>query len=124
MIVSDIILIYKLKKEKGERYSKKEKSFSHSVLALSILFLVTHLPFGILLIYQTILEFRDTNYKRDFSISLLYGLSVMITAFNYVFPTLVNLIFNKLFREEFNILFKLKKPGITSSAANSIRINS
>ncbi len=124
MIVSDIILIYKLKKEKGERYSKKEKSFSHTVLALSSLFLVSHLPFGTLLIYQTILEFRDTNYKRDFSISLLYGLSVMITAYNYVFPTLVNLIFNKLFREEFNILFKLKKPGITSSAANSIRINS
>jgi hypothetical protein len=109
MIVSDIILIYKLKKEKGERYSKKDKAFSHSVLALSILFLITHLPFGILLIYQTVLEFKDTNYKSNLTISLLYEISILITIYNYVFPTMVNLIFNKLFREEFNILFKLKK---------------
>jgi hypothetical protein len=115
MIVSDIILIYKLKKEKGERYSKKEKAFSHSVLALSILFLITHLPFAILLIYQTVLEFRDTNYKTNFTISLLYELSIIFTAYNYVFPTLVNLTFNKLFREEFIILLGLKKQGIVSS---------
>ena len=117
MIVSDIILIYKLKKEKGERYSKKEKSFSHSVLVLSILFLVTHLPFGILLTYQTILEFRHTNYKTDFTISLLYEFSLIITAYNYVFPTLVNLKFNKLFREEFSIILGLKKQVLVNSSA-------
>ena len=117
MIVSDAVLIYKLKKEKGERYSKKEKSFSHSVLALSILFLVTHLPFGILLIYQTILEFRDTNYKSNFSISLLYEFSLVIVSYNYVFPALVNLIFNKLFRQEFNTLFRLgKKKNLDSTS--------
>jgi hypothetical protein len=117
MIVSDIILIYKLKKEKGERYSKKEKSFSHSVLALSILFLITHLPFGILLIYQTILEFGDSNYRTNFTVSLLYEFSLVIASYNYVFPTLVNLIFNKLFRQEFNTLFRLgKKKNLDSTS--------
>jgi len=114
MLVSDIILIYNLKLKKGERYSKREKSFSHSVVALSTFFFVTHLPFGILLIYQTVIMYK--NYQSSTLFILFYEIALALTSYNYILPTIVNLIFNKVFRDEFFFLFRLKR---TLSEASS-----
>ena len=103
MTVSNIILIRNLKKIKGERYSQREASFTHSVVALNVLFFVTHLPFAVLLIYQTVLKFieREKFAKLHPKLTYAYEISLIISSYNYTLPTVINLIFNRLFREEF-----------------------
>lgn len=123
MIISNIILINNLKKVKRERYSQKEASFTHSVVALNILFFATHLPFAILVIYQTILKYKQYVLTKYIKITLAYEISVILTSYNYVLPTVINFVFNKLFREEFikmtTNLLGLKKEKDTTTQKNS-----
>ena len=120
MIVSNIFLIYHLKRVRRERWMKKEEAFARSVVALSVFFLLTNLPLAVIAVYQIVLAYDGSSplSRSSVLVNLVYTLSMLLSSYNYVFPTLVNLMFNKIFRQEFLIMFGFKNK------INSIRLSS
>ena len=120
MIVTNTFLIYQLKKVKRERWMHREEVFARSVIALSIFFFVTHVPFSVMSIFQLVLSYTDPNpYSRALTITNFgYSFAIILASFNYVFPLSVNLSFNKLFRAEFCALFHIKHNVYGSSQTN------
>ena len=125
MIVSNSFLIFNLKHVKRDRWMKREEAFAHSVIAMSGLFFVTHIPLLVLVLYQTTLAYIDTDpYSRVTTIvNFSYAMSVELASYNYVFTTPVNLVFNKMFRDEFLEYCKIKKrmpSNSTATISNSV----
>ena len=120
MIVSNIFLIYHLKRVRRERWMKKEEAFARSVVALSVFFLLTNLPLAVIAVYQIVLAYDGSSplSRSSVLVNLVYTLSMLLSSYNYVFPTLVNLMFNKIFRQEFLIMFGFKNK------INSTRLSS
>ena len=89
---------------------QREVTFARSVVALSALFLVTHVPFSITLVYQTVLAYTNTNpYSLEYTaVIFAYSLSMMLTSYNYVFPIVINSMFNRMFRDELGKMLKIK----------------
>ena len=117
MIVTNSFLIYQLKKVKRERWMQREEVFARTVVALSVFFFVTHVPFSVMISIQVVLSYTDLNpYSRANTITnFVYGLSLIFTSVNYVFPLFINLVFNKLFRAEFCALFRIKASSRSST---------
>ena len=102
MLLANVFLIYNLKRARRERWMYREDAFARSVVALSILFLATHLPYSALLVYQTTHLSTNTNPYSYWSTVANFGYicALAVTSYNYIFTTLVNFVFNKLFRAE------------------------
>ena len=102
ILLANVFLIYNLKRARRERWMYREDTFARSVVALSILFLVTHLPYSALLIYQITHLSTNTNPYSYWStvVNFGYTCALAVTSYNYIFTTLVNFVFNKLFRDE------------------------
>ena len=109
MLVSNIFLIYNLKRVRQERWMRREVSFAWSVIALSGLFFLTHLPYSVFLIWQTVLAYTDIHPLSRMStiVNAAHTFSLELTSYNYILPAVVNLMFNKLFRDEFRAHFGL-----------------
>jgi hypothetical protein len=108
--ISGCILIYRLKSIRGERWSEREKTFSRSVFALSSLFVVTQIPCMSALIYLTSLKYMGTDTLSDEYImaNFVYTLSMFLSAYSFIFPTVVNFAFNNLFRKELLLMLGFK----------------
>ena len=121
MIVTNTFLIYHLKKVKRDRWNHREVVFARSVIALSVFFFVTHLPFSVMIVFQLVLSYTDPNpYSRALTITNFgYSLAIILASFNYVFPLFINLSFNKLFRAEFCAVFRIKHNVYGSSQTKS-----
>ena len=110
MVVTNVFLIHKLKRVKRERYMRREEIFARSVVALNVLFCLTHLPNLVLLFWQFVLTYtgEDPLSRTSTLVKFAYTLSLILSSYNYIFPTLVNLAFNKLFRDELCFLLRIK----------------
>ena len=117
MLIFNIILIKSLIKTKRnlniDRSLRKEEKFARSILALNFLFFVTSLPYLIALVLLNLFQYSSKSTFSSSDIALInfcLTIAISISAYNYGLPCLVNLYFNKLFREEFfNLLLAIKK---------------
>ena len=112
VILMDFYLIYKLEKTKSKvkssTSSRKEYHFSKSIAALSIFFVVSLLPFLIILIFRNVfIKQINSSYKLKSIIDIAGGVSIFIASYNYCFMFFVNLKFNRLFRDE--VVYLVKK---------------
>ena len=118
MFVFNISIIKNLIRKKNSlnisRDFNREYNFGFSIIALSVLFIVTLLPNAISLVLLNVVQY---GYKSQISsknlaiINLCFNLSVLIASYNHAFPFLVNLKFNKLFRREFILFIKNKRSS-------------
>jgi len=105
VVLIDSIFIYKLIKTRA-RYktnasSKREYNFARSIAALSIFFIISLAPFVISLTIMNIMsQLKQNTTKAYLIVYLIYGLSVLLSTYNYCFTFFVNLKFNSLFRQE------------------------
>ena len=112
MLVANSVLIVSLFKQKRnlnlDRSMRKEISFSVSVLVQNLLFIVFTVPQAFSVMYQYYSEFAESEAA---SIRFLAVINLGMTCANELATYticcsfLVNLIFNKLFREELLSLF-------------------
>jgi hypothetical protein len=115
MVIGNFLLVQKLKRSKlkscrVEGKSKKELKFIYAILALNILFFVSLVPTTITTILLNIHNYGDSNTFESKSLEIAYIkfaniISAVIATYNYVFPFLINLKFNRLFYEEFMHIF-------------------
>ena len=114
-------MIHHLRKIKRNRWQNQDDSFVRSIIALSLLFFVTQIPYAVMLVIQTIMIYVENNAMSSTStlVNFCYSVSLFFNAYNYFFPTVVNFIFNKLFREEFYALFGFKKPLTSANNLNN-----
>ena len=125
-IGSNAVLIYNLKKVKDGRYKKKEAQFAKSVIALNVLFLVSQLPYLILYIVKAVLSYGDgldVDSLLAARVNFAYVLSQVITSYNYIFPTVVNFFFNKMFHEELLTLFGFQIANKSSNGDETSKSN-
>ena len=108
--ISGIILINRLKSIRGERWSEREKAFSRSVFALSSFYLITEIPCFIVFSYITILKYNGTDVLSDeyIMVNFAFVVSQFVAAFSFIFPTVVNFAFNKMFRNELLLMMGFK----------------
>jgi uncharacterized membrane protein len=68
---------------------------------LSIFFIISLAPFVISLTIMNIMsQLKQNTTKAYLIVYLIYGLSVLLSTYNYCFTFFVNLKFNSLFRQE------------------------
>jgi hypothetical protein len=110
LFISGVILIKRLKRIRGERWSEREKAFSRSVFALSSFYLITEIPCFIAFTYITILKYNGTDVLSDeyIMVNFAFVISQFVAAFSFIFPTLVNFAFNKMFRNELLLMMGFK----------------
>ena len=111
ILISSVILVIKLRQVKGNRWSKREASFTRSVVALNVLFFVTQFPSIIAWTYLNVQYFKNSD-QLSYEVIMAYfvfTLSLFLNSFTYVFPTLINFGFNKIFRDEVLIMLRVKK---------------
>ena len=110
LCISGVILIKRLKRIRGERWSEREKAFSRSVFALSSFYLITEIPCLIVFTYITILKYNGTDVLSDeyIMVNFAFVISQFVAAFSFIFPTVVNFAFNKMFRNELLLMMGFK----------------
>jgi len=111
ILISSVILVIKLRQVRGGRWSKREASFTRSVVALNVLFFVTQFPSIIAWTYLNVQYFQNSD-QLSYEVIMAYfvfTLSLFLNSFTYVFPTLINFGFNKIFRDEVLIILRVKK---------------
>ena len=108
------------KKVKGDRYNKKEALFAKSVIALNLLFIFSQLPYLILFVVKQSLS-KSSSIGLEARVNFAYNLSQAIATYNYIFPTLVNFNFNRMFHDEvWSFLgIRIKKNMIESTKTNT-----
>lgn len=111
VILINTLLIYKVIKTKAKykktSAAKKEYNFIRSIVALSVFFIVSLAPFVITLTVLNIMsQLNQITTKAYLIVYLTYGLSILLSSYNYCFGFFVNLIFNSLFRHETVKFFK------------------
>ena len=111
MIISSVILVIKLRQVRGERWSARETSFTRSVLALNAIFFVTQFPSIIAWGYLNGLYFKNVDQlSYEFIMAyFVFTLTLFLNSFTFVFPTLINFGFNRIFRDEVLIVLNVKK---------------
>ena len=126
MLIFNIILIKNLVKTKRnlnkERSMRKEEKFSRSIIALNFLFFITTLPYLVALVLLNMFQYssKSTFSSSDTAIiNFCLSIAVSISVYNHGLPCLVNLYFNKVFREEFFNLLSNTKSFLTTT--NSIK---
>jgi hypothetical protein len=117
MFISSVIVVRKLRQVRGERWSERETSFTRSVVALNALFFITQFPCVIAWTYLNVLYYNGENrLSNHFIVAFfVFTLSLFLNSFTYVFPTLINFSFNRIFREEVLIVLRLKKVTLNHS---------
>ena len=125
MAIANTITVIKLKHVRQERWSEREVAFTRSVVAINTLFFATQLPYLITLIIQIVLTNNgsDPLSKTNLNFTLAFYVSMAITAYNYSLPCLVNLKFNKLFRDEIFQVFNIKNKNDASSNTSGKNVN-
>ena len=111
ILISSFILVIKLRQVRGDRWSKREASFTRSVVALNVLFFVTQFPSIIAWTYLNVQYFKNSD-QLSYEVTMAYfvfTLSLFLNSFTYVFPTLINFGFNRIFRDEVLIMLRFKK---------------
>ena len=111
MIVANSVLIVSLFKQKRnlnlDRSLRREISFSVSVLAQNLLFIVFMVPEAVAVIYQYYSDYAGTTSIRLLAIiSLTITCANVLSTYTICSSFLVNLAFNKIFREELNICIR------------------
>jgi hypothetical protein len=103
---------------KGDRYNKKEALFARSVIALNLLFFFSQLPYLILFIVKNILKEENVSPVMA-RINFAYTFSQAIATYNYIFPSVVNFMFNRMFHDEVCMLFGIKLKKSKSEKNNT-----
>jgi hypothetical protein len=116
MFIFNITIIKNLRRMKNNlnitRELNREYNFSFSIIALNMLFIISLLPNVVTLILLNVVQY---GYKAQISsksyaiINFCFSISILIATYSHVFPFLVNLKFNKLFRKEFYLFIRIKK---------------
>ena len=108
MFVSNVILIYKLRQIRGERWSKRETTFTRSVVALNTFYVVSQIPSLCTWVYEKMFLFKDhVQITNEHIIAeFVFSVCLLMISLTYVFPTVVNFVFNKLFRNEIFVILK------------------
>ena len=126
MLLFNIILIKSIIKMKRnlniDRSLRKEEKFARSILALNFLFFITSLPYLVALVLLNMFQYssKSTFSSSDTAIiNFCLSIAVSISVYNHGLPCLVNLYFNKVFREEFFNLLSNTKSFLTTT--NSIK---
>ncbi len=117
MFISSVIVVRKLRQVRGDRWSEREDSFTRSVVALNVLFFVTQFPCVIAWSYLNVLYYNGEDQLSDrFIVAFfVFTLTLFLNSFTYVFPTVINFVFNRIFREEALIVLRLKKATMNHS---------
>ena len=102
-----------------DRSSSKENTFAYSLVAQNFIFFVVTLPHIVLSLTQII--FDRTDYEDIMSV--LYGYGIWSSFIFESIPFYMNLAFNRLFRVEFCLLFKLKNMVGPADLSGSISRN-
>ena len=113
ILISSFILVIKLRQVRGDRWSKREASFTRSVVALNVLFFVTQFPSIIAWTYLNVQYFKNSD-QLSYEVTMAYfvfTLSLFLNSFTYVFPTLINFGFNRIFRDEVLIMLRVKNKN-------------
>ena len=121
MLIFNIILIKSLIKTKRnlniDRSLRKEEKFARSILALNFLFFITTLPYLIALVLLNLFQYSSKSTFSSSETALInfsLSVAVSISVYNHGLPCLVNLYFNKVFREEFFNLITNTKNFLTT----------
>ena len=91
------------------RSLSREFNFSFSIIALNMLFLISLLPNMVSLILLNIFQYGFKSQLTSKNLAIInfgFSISIFFITYNYAFPFLVNLKFNKLFRNEFVLFIK------------------
>ena len=125
-------LIESKKKLFVKKQLKKEYNFAFAVVFLNVLFIVTLLPSGIVLILLNLTGYRNTvtlSVRTSAIVNFSNLLTQYFAMYYNAFAFFVNLKFNKLFKKEFFSLVKrfsrislCKKENQVSDSSNSSRI--
>jgi len=113
MVSMNIYLMYKLVKEKTKFKKitelKKEYQFAFSIFFMNVLYTLLLLPAFVCLIYLNIIQYAQTSVilSRQLIIAqFAYSASLLIVSFEFLFTFFVNILFNKIFRQEFLVFAK------------------
>jgi hypothetical protein len=105
--------MYKLVKEKTKFKKitelKKEYQFAFSIFFMNVLYTLLLLPAFVCLIYLNIIQYAQTSVilSRQLIIAqFAYSASLLIVSFEFLFTFFVNILFNKIFRQEFLVFTK------------------
>ena len=91
------------------RSLSRELNFSFSIIALNMLFLISLLPNMVCLILLNIFQYGFKSQLTSKNLAIInfgFSISIFFITYNYAFPFLVNLKFNKLFRNELVLFIK------------------
>ena len=106
MLIADVMLIYQLRQIRGERWSKRETAFTRSVVALNTLYIVSQIPTICTWVFDKMFFYRDYAQitKGHVIAEFVFVVGLLVTSLTYVFPTVVNFLFNRLFRQEIFVI--------------------
>ena len=136
--IMNTFLIYKVFKIKNRiraltsvRNSiKRDYNFAVSVIALNIVFLVSLIPSCIGRIVLNMVRYEETSLilTKEVALARLFSsIGMTITTMDFCFDLLVNLAFNKIFKEEFlkffkEMFFSIKKDSNEKKILSSSQI--
>ena len=114
MISMNVFLIYKLIKEKSKfkrlNELKKEYQFAFSIFFMNLLYILLLLPFILTTIYLNVLQYsRQSSQTLNTDLikwQFIYGVAVTVVSYEFFFTFFVNILFNKMFKQELIIFMK------------------
>ena len=132
MLVANNVLIVSLFKQKHDihldRSMKREISFSVSVLVQNLLFVVFMVPQAVSVIYQYNADYRTSKSSPVSStrlgaiINLCMACANVLATYTICCSFLVNLVFNKLFRDELRVVARILLSMVSPKYAASLEM--
>ena len=118
MFAANVILIYKLRRIRGERWSKRETMFTRSVVALNTFYVVSQIPGVCTWVYEKMLLYQDDDtsdqlINEHIITQYVFSACLLLTSLTYVFPTVVYFVFNRLFRQEIFLILRIRSDSRT-----------
>ena len=98
----------------------RESTFTNTVVYMNIIFLILNTPVTIMMIVINF-YYADEDIVDDAIIGNLYLVTYDISNFYYSLRFVFNLIFNRLFQDEFFLMFNLKKSSDFSSKTSKTK---
>ena len=117
MSIFSLLLIKQVKhvKKQSNSYSDKDRHFNTSILLMNLIFFILNVPVSVMYVIKNIYENllnETTNSQKMVVISIFYVFSYHLANLHYSTMFFQFLLFNKLFKYEFMIVFGLN-PLIT-----------
>ncbi len=112
-----------ISQQAGGKKKSKEASLTSTVVRMNILFIVLNTPVSIVML---IINFYSTDYDEifDATVGNLYLLTFEFSNVYYSFRLVWNLLFNRLFLDEFLLFTRLKDTSAFSSKTSKTGVAS